>query len=462
MLNTILRGHYKIVKHLGGGGFGQTYLAEDIDLPKHPICVVKQLKPTSKEPFVLETAKRLFEQEAEVLYSLGSHDRIPRLLAHFQEGEEFYLVQEFADGKELTHEIGKGIRLPERFVIELIKEVLEILVFVHERGVVHRDIKPANLIRRKSDRKIVLIDFGAVKEIGSLAVDSQGNTNLTISIGSPGYMPTEQINGKPRFSSDIYAVGMMCIQAITGSEPRRFAEHPETAELIWRDRVPQDIYSQPFLDVLDKMVRYDFRQRYQTAREVLQAITLLPIDTSDLQTIVNHETQPQGIASTTAQQNQPNLPWIKLVIGGGCAFIALIIAAITIFHKPPITNQSTNSNVQGVPLTSITLSPSPSITANVSSTKSLEESQIMKDYRFFYKQQNYSTALIQTDKLLNLKPNNVMYLTQRADVLTRLNKYKDAIETYNKVLLINPDNKDAKDKKEELVHVIEQVKLNKK
>ena len=98
MLDTILRGHYKIIGHLGSGGFGQTYLAEDIDLPRNSNCVVKQLKPLSHEPFVLETARRLFDKEAEMLYSLGSHDRIPRLLAHFQEGDEFYLVQEFADG----------------------------------------------------------------------------------------------------------------------------------------------------------------------------------------------------------------------------------------------------------------------------------------------------------------------------------------------------------------------------
>jgi serine/threonine protein kinase len=143
VLDTILRGHYKIISHLGGGGFGQTYLAEDIDLPKHPICVVKQLKPVSNEPFVLETAKRLFDKEAKILYALGSHDLIPRLLAHFQEGEEFYLVQEFADGSDLTREIGNGKRSPEVVAIALLREVLEILVFVHDRGVVHRDIKPA-------------------------------------------------------------------------------------------------------------------------------------------------------------------------------------------------------------------------------------------------------------------------------------------------------------------------------
>ena len=283
MLNTILRGHYKIISHLGGGGFGQTYLAEDIDLPTHPTCVVKQLKPLSNEPFVLETAKRLFDKEAEILYSLGSHDRIPRLLAHFQEGEEFYLVQEFADGLDLTQEIGKGKSLPETAAIALLKEILEILVFVHGRGVVHRDIKPANLIRRSSDRKIVLIDFGAVKEIGGMAADLQGNTNLTIAIGSPGYMPIEQMNGKPRLSSDIYAVGMMVIQSITGAEARSFTEHPDTAELIWRDRL-QGSYSSEFLDILDKMIRYDFRQRYQTAQEVLDAIVA-----GDISNVFQHD-----------------------------------------------------------------------------------------------------------------------------------------------------------------------------
>ncbi|HBC42861.1 MAG TPA: hypothetical protein DCZ88_13465 [Pseudanabaena sp.] len=118
MLNTLLRGHYRIHSHLGSGGLGQTYLAEDIDLSTHPTCVVKQLKPDSSEPFVLETAKRLFTQEAEILYSLGSHDRIPSLLAHFQEDEEFYSVQEFADAKDLTKGIGNCKQLTEFVVIE--------------------------------------------------------------------------------------------------------------------------------------------------------------------------------------------------------------------------------------------------------------------------------------------------------------------------------------------------------
>ena len=358
MLNTILRGHYKIISHLGGGGFGQTYLAEDIDLPTHPTCVVKQLKPLSNEPFVLETAKRLFDKEAEILYSLGSHDRIPRLLAHFQEGEEFYLVQEFADGLDLTQEIGKGKSLPETAAIALLKEILEILVFVHGRGVVHRDIKPANLIRRSGDRKIVLIDFGAVKEIGGMAADIQGNTNLTIAIGSPGYMPIEQMNGKPRLSSDIYAVGMMVIQSITGAEARSFTEHPDTAELIWRDRL-QGSYSSEFLDILDKMIRYDFRQRYQTAQEVLDAIVAGDIsnvfqhDQSTIISPINGQSEFLDIIDKMLSPDSQQRYQTAQEVSEAIATMANI--SNTSQHDLPtvITARITANSEQGVPATTI-------------------------------------------------------------------------------------------------------------
>jgi serine/threonine protein kinase len=359
VLNTILRGHYKIISHLGGGGFGQTYLAEDIDLPTHPTCVVKQLKPLSNEPFVLETAKRLFDKEAEILYSLGSHDRIPRLLAHFQEGEEFYLVQEFADGLDLTQEIGKGKSWSETAAIALLKEILEILVFVHGRGVVHRDIKPANLIRRSGDRKIVLIDFGAVKEIGGMAADIQGNTNLTIAIGSPGYMPIEQMNGKPRLSSDIYAVGMMVIQSITGAEARSFTEHPDTAELIWRDRL-QGSYSSEFLDILDKMIRYDFRQRYQTAQEVLDAIVAMGnisnVSLNDQSTIIspiNEQSELLDIIDKMLSPDSQQRYQTAQEVSEAIATMANI--PNTAQHDLPtvITARITANSEQGVPATTI-------------------------------------------------------------------------------------------------------------
>ncbi|MBD1940798.1 serine/threonine protein kinase, partial [Coleofasciculus sp. FACHB-712] len=219
MLGKTLSGRYQIIKHLGGGGFGQTYLAEDQQLPGNPQCVVKQLKPKANDSLTLEVARRLFDREVQVLYRLGNHNQIPQLLAHFEEEQEFYLVQEFIEGHELKQELPVGKQLREDFVIVLLQDLLEVLAFVHQQDVIHRDIKPSNLIRRKQDGKLVLIDFGAVKEVGTETVSSSGETTLTVVIGSPGYMANEQLSGKPRFSSDIYAVGMLGIQALTGLPP---------------------------------------------------------------------------------------------------------------------------------------------------------------------------------------------------------------------------------------------------
>ena len=270
MQGKILGGRYQIISHLGRGGFGTTFVAEDRHLPGNPQCVVKQLKPkrNSDDPLVLQAARRLFDREAEVLYQLGNHERIPRLFAHFEEDGDFYLVQELIDGNELRKELQLGQQLSEAQVIVICGEILEILEFVHQQDVIHRDIKPSNLIRRRQDGKIVLIDFGAVKQIGTQVIDSQGQTSLTIAIGSPGYMPNEQLAGNPRFCSDIYAVGILGIQALTGLNPRQFPEDLKTSEIIWRDQVR---VSSDLADILDKMVRYDFRERYQSAAEVLEA-----------------------------------------------------------------------------------------------------------------------------------------------------------------------------------------------
>jgi len=276
MLGKTLRGCYQIVKHLGGGGFGQTYLAENRQLPDNPLCVVKQLRPKSNNPETLQTARLLFEREAEVLYKLGHHNQIPRLMADFEEDEQFYLVQEFIEGSELKQELPVGQPLSETQVISLCWDILKILEFVHEQGVIHRDIKPSNLIRREQDGKIVLIDFGAVKQVSTQIVHPEAQTTLTVAIGSPGYMPNEQLCGKPRFCSDIYAVGMLGIQALTGIPACHLPEDPRTSEIIWRDRLPGEAqHAVPLLDVLDKMVRYDYRQRYPTATEAMQALASL-------------------------------------------------------------------------------------------------------------------------------------------------------------------------------------------
>ncbi len=263
----MLRGRYQIVKELGSGGFGNTYLAQDLDLPGNPYCVVKHLKP--QDPSCFHIAKRLFEKEAETLYRLGDHHQIPRLFAHFQERGEFYLVQEFVEGQDLTQEIIPGKPWSETETRKLLKEILTVLAVVHQNNVIHRDLKPANIMRRQTDGKLVLIDFGAVKEINVMTVNQRGNTSLTVNIGSPGYLPPEQARGKPKLCSDIYAVGIMGISALTGLDVSELQEDPETGEILWRDGVS---VSDDFGNLLTKMVKNYFPGRYKNAEEVLQAL----------------------------------------------------------------------------------------------------------------------------------------------------------------------------------------------
>lgn len=272
---VLLGGRYQVISYLGGGGFGQTYLARDMHLPGNPACVVKHLKPKLLDPLSLETAKRLFETEAQVLYRLNDYRQIPRLMAHFEEGQEFYLVQEFIEGTNLSLELMPGSQMSEPKVIALVQDILEVLVFIHQQNVIHRDLKPSNLIRRRRDQQIVLIDFGAVKQLNQQIVQVQNHTTRTIAIGSPGYMPSEQMAGRPRFCSDLYAVGMIGIQALTGAHPRELPEDPRTCELLWQDRAT---VSPQFAEILDKLTRYDFRDRYQTAMEVLADLNPLNPD----------------------------------------------------------------------------------------------------------------------------------------------------------------------------------------
>ena len=275
MIGTILDGRYEIIGKLGEGAFGTTYLAIDLKLPDKDQCVVKHFSPKSTDPNTLHHARRLFETEAKVLNRLGSHDRIPRLLAHFEEDENFYLVEEFVAGHDLSREINPNNQWSEDKVISLLQDILQSLEFVHENNVIHRDIKPSNLMRRQQDGKIFLIDFGAVKQITSQAMNSQGQMISTVVIGTLGYMPSEQSQGQPRLCSDIYAVGIIAIQALVALPAIQLPKDDRTGEIIWRDQAQ---VREQFADILDKMVKYDFRQRYQSVAEVLQALqNLTPV-----------------------------------------------------------------------------------------------------------------------------------------------------------------------------------------
>jgi serine/threonine protein kinase, bacterial len=272
MIGQIFAGRYRVLHVLGAGGFGETYITADLHMPGTPQCVLKHLKPDTKDPEVLELARKLFQKEAETLQQLGSHPQIPRLLAFFEEKQEFYLVQEFIEGHTLSFEIISGQKWTEQGVRKMLQEVLTILDFVHSQGVIHRDIKPDNIMRRDSDGKLVLIDFGAIKQVRNQQFTAIGTAPQTIAIGTPGYMSPEQARGNPRLSSDLYALGVIAIQAISGKHPTEIQEDDATGELQWQQFVQA---SPDLVAYLSQMTRYHFRDRYPTASQAIQVLNQL-------------------------------------------------------------------------------------------------------------------------------------------------------------------------------------------
>ena len=303
MLGKLLQGRYQVVQLISVGEFCQTYLAQDTSRSGNSTCVVKHLQPVSNHSESLSTLRRLFDREAQALKKLGNYDRVPQLLDHFEENEEFYLVQEFIEGHPLSAELQPGQIWTESQVVELLQEVLGILEFIHSHGLIHRDIKPSNLIRRNQDGRLVLIDFGSVKQAWTQVVTTQGQTNAslalgipaTIAIGTPGYMPTEQGRGRPRPNSDIYALGMIGIQALTGRTPTQLLEDSDTGDLIWQHHAT---VSAVLASVINKMVHYHFKDRYQSATEVLQALQPLA---NLYQPTQQKATSKQLVTATTPQ-----------------------------------------------------------------------------------------------------------------------------------------------------------------
>ncbi|MCV3216293.1 serine/threonine protein kinase [Plectonema radiosum NIES-515] len=279
--NSLIGGRYKITEELGKGSFGETYKAQDTG-KFNEIVVVKRLQVESFSGDNKVKAKELFEREAEAYKKLGSkHSQIPRLEAYFEETDNFYLVMEYIDESNLSEqELSEGNILEEKSLINLLKNILTIVQVVHSKNLVHRDIKPDNLIRRDSDQEIVLIDFGAVTNDLNIKQKPQTTGQMT-NIGNT-YAAPEQFRGEAYPCSDIYAVGMISIQALTGRLPVNLPIDPMTGEKLWESLTSA---SEDLKRVIRKMVDFNTSQRYQSVDEVLkdldkidnQSIPVLPI-----------------------------------------------------------------------------------------------------------------------------------------------------------------------------------------
>ncbi|MGB7521985.1 MAG: CHASE2 domain-containing serine/threonine-protein kinase [Spirulinaceae cyanobacterium] len=263
-------GHYQITKVIASGGFGSTYLAQDTRQENAPQCVIKHLQPAVRDKRFLTVARRLFQTEAEILGKLGKHPQIPELFDSFEEDEEFYLVEQYIPGETLHQELIPDQRMDEARVVQILKDILTVLDYLQKHGVIHRDIKPSNIISSQTTNQLVLIDFGAVKEIK--IQDQIHEHNLTVAIGTKGYAPPEQYAGQPNFSSDIYALGIIGIQAMTGIAPNQLEVDDFSGNLKWQHLVR---VSEGLINIVDKMSRYHFPERYKSAKAVLADLAKL-------------------------------------------------------------------------------------------------------------------------------------------------------------------------------------------
>lgn len=401
MTLTLLNNRYQVLRVLGSGGFGETFLAEDTQMPSNRRCVIKQLKPVANNPQVYQLVQQRFQQEAAILEELGDrNNQIPKLYAYFIDNGQFYLVQEYIEGHTLTQKIQQQGVLHESAVKGILIDILPVLEFVHSKRIVHRDIKPDNIILRFSDGKPILIDFGAVKVSMGTIVTASGNSNQSIVIGTPGFMPMEQSVGRPVFSSDLYSLGLTAIYLLTGKLPSELPTDPATGDILWRNFTFN--ISPDFAAVLDKAIQQSARDRYLSARDMLaalqtpsiQAAPTVPVSPPTVITApitAGYVTAPTVASSPPQYQPIPTpspnpvisskgiAPWQQGVIIGG-AIGTLVVSGLWL-----VRGQLSN---QPQPLPTIASSPSPTFNdveiSPPTTSKSLDSTSSNSDHQVDY------------------------------------------------------------------------------
>ncbi|MGD1898236.1 MAG: SH3 domain-containing protein [Phormidesmis sp.] len=307
---VLLSSRYKVLSILGDGGFGKTFLVEDTHMPSSRRCVLKQLKPIHNKPDLRQMVQDRFQREAATLEKLGeAHDQIPRLHAYFSEGDQFYLVEEWVEGMTLTQKVEKEGPLQEATVQAIITKLLDVVAYVHSQKIVHRDIKPDNIILRQWDGQPVLIDFGAVKETMKTVINSGEQSTHSIVVGTPGYMPSEQLSGRPIYASDVYSLGMTAIFLLTGKIPQELHTAPQTGSLSWREQAAG--LSAEFANFLDCATHMSPQSRFSTVQDMQFALNALMMSQLSTQMPVplhlDGATNANSIAPTAAPRITSNV-----------------------------------------------------------------------------------------------------------------------------------------------------------
>ena len=411
----------------------------DVQYPDFPKCIVKNLELPGKNPTTLKFISKFLKRKVGVLEKLGEHAQIPKILAYFEQGRNFYIVQEYIPGHSLATELIPGKPWPEANVVELLQEILEILVFAQAHGVIHCRIKPANIIRRQTDGKLVLIDFGIAKEVNSQIMKVGGQLGPTCPIDTSVYLPLEQLNGQSHFSSDLYALGILAIQALTGLAPAdlptaKQISKSKSESIAWQGKVK---VNPRLVKVINKTICPDPDGRYQRASNLLadlQRILVTPESKSALSTF-----QSEDKKSDPKPLFRPSVPRPFLLAGLVGLGILTVLIGLYRFKLPQnlwayyLLNQADTQKQQGKEAEAI---------ANYSRVIQLNpnhDAAYAGRGDLYLRQGNSEQALTDLTEAIRLKSDNPSTYYQRANIRFDLGDLQGAIVDYTKSIQLAPN-----------------------
>lgn len=481
MIGQLLDRRYRIIKVTDSSEVGKTYVAADTHRPGYPQCTVREMRLPGTSSQTPELVKIIFHRNAEIIEKLGKHDKIPELLAYFQENQSLYLIEEFIAGQPLSQELIPGEPWAEDQVIALLSSILEVLVFIHDRDFIHRKIQPHRVIRRESDGKFVLIDFSLDKEIHPkfanrhlLARTSPNSVKSALAktkqlAEQELYVPIEQSIGNPRYNSDIYALGTIAQLAVTGLSPKELSTLNKKGEIPWRNRAT---CSAGLADIIDRMVRSDCEERYHSAAEVL----------AELQQIAVKWEAKRSPATTIIRearsQFQPRQRPTKLLLFAAIPSALILIAVIIYFWQSQSPTRAKELFARGVTKaqqgdkTGAIADYTEAIAINSSDAETYYKranarydmgarEQAIEDYTQAIKvnpshtKAIYNRALARRDtgdkrgavadftEVLRLNPSDGESYYQRGLAYYDLSDYRTAISDYNQAIRLNPNDATA-------------------
>ena len=376
-------GRYLITQYINGNEGIQTYLADNLHRQYQSPCSVKQIELPVRGDSKIKVERR-FAEELSILQRIGYHEQIPQLWDHFEENDEFYLVQEYIRGDSLARKIAQQ-KLSTVKILQILESALVVLEFIHQNRIIHRNIKPDNLIIRDRDSQVVLTNFG-------ILIDLKTPPNATLSDSykqeRKNYWSPEQIAGRPMVSSDLYALGMTIIEALTSTQPGTFVRNEQTGKLLWAQNLDLD---RRLLKIVDKMVELDLGQRYQSAQKILD--DLQKINTTQLRSVKTSDVAPRS--------NTFNFSVLPVIVG--ILGILCLLASIE-FTFP-----------------------------------------LVRPAYYWYRGKKFlpeepQTALTIFSKAIDLKPQSYLAWSGRGDALSTLERYPEALEAYIQATQLNPES----------------------